>query len=490
MHYWINDIRADHRRQREGHDRALAARHALRPFDRRPGQRRLPDRHRRHHRRAPPDWPQPPRTRRGRTRSTTSGTPRVNSRGKYFNAPTRSSWRRASSARWPTSPAQTARPPRWALAGAQLTATKKFGYRTSYETGWWGDVKKYALDPNTGALPVDANGNPIERAGVVGRGATRRAGAAGTGLGHQPPDRDDQRSSATPRSPFRLANLSAAQQASLNAGWSHRDAHAHRRRPCSTILRGDKSNEGVGTTNFRVRSHILGDIVYSAAVPVGAPSQPYDDTGNPGYTAFARRKASRTPMVYVGANDGMLHAFIDSTPPPMPARKPGRSFPKALFSAGDPNDTTHTPSPEFQLGALELSRRRAFRFLVTSSTSTPRRASGTSISPTPTPTTPPTTGNDWRTMLVGGLGAGGRAVYALDVTTPVALTDTEADIASSKRVLWEFTDAEPGLRLRRADARQDEALTAGWRWSPPATTIRAARAILYVLNPKRRRIDS
>ena len=34
--------------------------------------------------------------------------------------------------------------------------------------------------------------------------------------------------------------------------------------------------------------------------------------------------------------------------------------------------------------------------------------------------TPPQTGNDWRTILVGGLGAGGRSVFALDVTTPIA----------------------------------------------------------------------
>ncbi len=45
---------------------------------------------------------------------------------------------------------------------------------------------------------------------------------------------------------------------------------------------------------------------------------------------------------------------------------------------------------------------------------------------------------------MGGLGAGGRAIYALDVTTPVAPTDTEARLASSGRVLWEFTDDNLG----------------------------------------------
>jgi type IV pilus assembly protein PilY1 len=79
------------------------------------------------------------------------------------------------------------------------------------------------------------------------------------------------------------------------------------------FLRGAKSNEGVKSTNFRVRAHTLGDIVASAAVPVGAPNQPYDDAGNPGYVAFKATNKTRTPAVYVGANDGLLHALDDSS---------------------------------------------------------------------------------------------------------------------------------------------------------------------------------
>ena len=79
--------------------------------------------------------------------------------------------------------------------------------------------------------------------------------------------------------------------------------------------------------------------------------------------------------------------------------------------------------------------------------------------------TPPTTGNDWRTILVGGLGAGGRAVYALDVTDPVAApppvvsSDTEATAAIESAV--GVHGSESGLRLRRADARQDVRLRLG-----------------------------
>ena len=53
-------------------------------------------------------------------------------------------------------------------------------------------------------------------------------------------------------------------------------------------------------------------------------------------------------------------------------------------------------------------------------------------------------GSDWRTILVGGLGKGGKSFYALDVTTPVASANTEADIIAAQKVLWEFTHADMG----------------------------------------------
>ena len=87
-------------------------------------------------------------------------------------------------------------------------------------------------------------------------------------------------------------------------------------------------------------------------------------------------------MVYVGANDGMLHAFIDSNT--VDAGKETWAFvPSALFTGGDPNDTAPHAVAQFQLGALSYRRRN--RVFSISSTSTPRHASGTSISRTPNP---------------------------------------------------------------------------------------------------------
>ena len=86
MYYWIRDIRPRIRRQGEGLARALAARHAVRPVDRRPRNDRLSERHQRDHRR---------HGRLAVLRGAGNGGPEaiddlwhaaVNSRGKYFNA--------------------------------------------------------------------------------------------------------------------------------------------------------------------------------------------------------------------------------------------------------------------------------------------------------------------------------------------------------------------------------------------------------------------
>jgi type IV pilus assembly protein PilY1 len=253
-------------------------------------------------------------------------------------------------------------------------------------------------------------------------------------------------------------------------------------------LRGDQSDEGVGTRNFRIRTHILGDIVYSSAVPVGAPNAPYLDTGtagspNPGYNAFKAAKASRAPTVYVGSNDGMLHAFDDTAA--YGGQETWAYVPMALFSSGDPNDTAHTASPAFQLGALAYRRGGiplySHKFYVNA---TPRvwdiDFANTNTS------TPPKSGNDWRTILVGGLGAGGRAVYALDVTDPVgppppaSSSDTEATAAA--KVLWEYTEGNLGYvfdapTLVKTYAYGWVVLVASGYNNP------GGKGFLYVLNP-------
>ena len=85
-----------------------------------------------------------------------------------------------------------------------------------------------------------------------------------------------------------------------------------------TYLRGNRSGE---TSGLRVRSSVLGDIINATPVAVGAPSQNYGHvlqdalTGRDfsaqatGYKQFQSDQARRPGVLYVGANDGFLHAF-------------------------------------------------------------------------------------------------------------------------------------------------------------------------------------
>ncbi len=64
----------------------------------------------------------------------------------------------------------------------------------------------------------------------------------------------------------------------------------------------------IGSGNYKVWK--LGDPIHSTPTVVGAPKARYDLAfGDPTYTAFYAKYRNRRQVVYVGANDGMLHAF-------------------------------------------------------------------------------------------------------------------------------------------------------------------------------------
>lgn len=212
--------------------------------------------------------------------------------------------------------------------------------------------------------------------------------------------------------PFRWTGLDTSQQSALNIDptTAATDTRGQER---LDFLRGNTE-----ITDFRVRSSALGDIVHSAPVYAGAPSFSYpndwDDaltTANDVtaedaalYSTFRASNKNRAPMVYVGANDGMLHGF-DAT--------------------NGQERFAYVPSPVFK----NLNKLTAPNYSHQSSY----------VDGSPTAVDAFTSGA-WRTLVAGGLRGGGQAVYALDVTTPPTASDTEATIAN--RVLWEFTDAQ------------------------------------------------
>lgn len=208
-----------------------------------------------------------------------------------------------------------------------------------------------------------------------------------------------------------------------NIGWS--DLGLGSKRPSWTTLgigkliaylRGNQSNEQKSGGEFRNRTSPIGDIINSTPEIVSSK----DDYGygywrfstspswkkqlGDSYVDYLKAKANNPkPTVYVGANDGMLHAFD--------ASKSGGREHFAFI-------------PSVALGRMGELANPAYvhRYTVDG--------------PIVSHDVPFNATSDWKTVLVTSTGAGGRSVSALDISDPGSFDDDS--------VLWELrgTDAK------------------------------------------------
>lgn len=274
----------------------------------------------------------------------------------------------------------------------RFSVTNRLFYSSYDSADWTGDVVRYnSVHKPDGSVTLTKKWSAQEKLPPEASRNIKVAGGAGaTGL------RD-----------FTYANLSPALQKVFNqnpdALGTVTDSRGTER---VEYLRGNRTREGEGQTDFRPRSSPLGDIVNSSPVMVGAPAYvPYladriDGTAGD-YWQFYEANAKRTELVYVGANDGMLHAFNADT---------GREEFAFIPSAVLPNLPRLT-GQGYKGGA--------HRFFV----------DGTPV--VRDVHIPGTDGKgEWRTVLIGTLRAGGKSLFALDITSP-----------SNIKLLWEISDA-------------------------------------------------
>ena len=215
-------------------------------------------------------------------------------------------------------------------------------------------------------------------------------------------------------------------------------------------LRGQRGHEDQpehALRLFRQRAHILGAAVNGSPLHVGQPPFRYADEN---YGEFRDVVAAgRRRMVYLPANDGMLHAFDARTGQERWAFLPSAVLPE-LWRLADNNWSND------------------FRFL----------HDGTPVAGDVCPMMPASRCNasQWRTILVGGLGAGGRAYYALDVTQP-----------DQPALLWQFDvgrEANLGLAMsrpiitKRRDGRWVVVIASGYANIDPGN----GRGMLFVLD--------
>ena len=259
--------------------------------------------------------------------------------------------------------------------------------------------------------------------------------------------RRDASASAPVAVPFRWASLSGAQQSALGSESVLQFVRGRTDLPGTRLrLRYDPSGQALAAP--------LGDIVDSEPRYVGPPGAAYGDAFNPGYEAFRSARAQRPGVLYVGANDGMLHAFdadIGATP--------GRAGGSELF-AYVPSFVFAGPTGPDADGLRALaSPNYAHRYYVNATPAAgdvdfARTFSATGRALAQVPANAPA---DWRSLLVSGLGKGGRGYFALDVTEPGAF-GTEAGAA--QKVLWEFSDPDMGFSFGLAQL----AKTRRWGW--------------------------
>ncbi len=227
--------------------------------------------------------------------------------------------------------------------------------------------------------------------------------------------------------PFQWGNLTSSQQAAIDNLDSSQNGDR------VNYLRGDTSNEvnSVGVGLFRNRDGILGDIIDSSPAWVGPPNLPYAQQwqdmlhgsssaptpeNSAPYAAFVKTYQPRQNVVYAGSNDGFVHGFrtgtFDATGNFSTTTNDGNEV--LAYMPGAVVNTIHTVTANSSGvidGTLDFSNTQyVHNFFVDG---------------------PPSTGDlfyagAWHSWLVGGLGPGGAAIYALDVTDPKQFAESNA----------------------------------------------------------------
>jgi type IV pilus assembly protein PilY1 len=304
-----------------------------------------------------------------------------------------------------------------------------FGYYDPQN--WTGSLTANSLVNTNGVLTINTTANwdgSCALTGVAAGATCATTGQAGpvtaqnwvTGSG----GRTILTWSGTAGIPLEWSNLSTAEQGALDAGDSSQTADRLQ------FLRGDPAEQIQNGGVYRNLDSVLADIIDSSSSWVGPPSKaifaayesPYNwgdklypsatmaENSGQSYSSYVSAEATRQNIVYVGANDGMLHGFSAG----------------AFDTTGTIYNTTTNTGQELLAympqGVLQNIHNASNSYL---DYANPQYGHAFSVDATPG------TGDlyyqsAWHSWVVGGLGPGGSEIYALDVTNPANFTETNA----------------------------------------------------------------
>lgn len=234
---------------------------------------------------------------------------------------------------------------------------------------------------------------------------------------------------------FDWANLSSTQQTALDSvAAGNGDASSD----ILDYIRGDQSNETNATPpgDYRERSNLLGAIIHSNPVYIDAPDAKFI---LPGYADFRSKSSTDTPSgqadratrIYVGSNDGMVHAFDAATGDEVWAYIPSMIIPDLDDLSVDGATFKYFVDGQLAEGDADFGASPLI---------------------------------EWHSLLVGGLGSGGKGIFALDVTDANLSSET-ANTGTDSKILWEKdgSDADIGYIHNKSQiARLPEIHSNSW----------------------------
>jgi type IV pilus assembly protein PilY1 len=315
-----------------------------------------------------------------------------------------------------------------ATSSPNITPTNNQIFSSTFRTNKWdGEVAARRIDPTTGnVLPtITWSAQALLDGKVSGSSDSRTIYLLDS-------------SAANKLKPFQWSNLTNSATGGLAAERPYFANKCPGLSQCPTLTSGDQTtaNDGSrlvgflrgqtqdevnnGNGAFRQRDHVLGDSVNATPAFVKDPQFNYADAVTPDYASFKSANATRQGVLYIAANDGMLHAFNGDNGQEMWAYVPRIVMPNLYKLATDNWDVKHAYSVD---GSPQI----ADVFI----------------------------GGAWKTYLVAGLDKGGRGFYALDVTDPF-----------NPKGLWEF--CSDSTLCANSDVNM------GYSFGPPVITKRAS----------------
>ncbi len=376
----------------------------------------------------------------------------VNGGGSYFSARTPESLARALTATVAQIRTANAAASASATSSQEPTAADNLLFASRYRSQYWdGDLEARRINLADGSVSATVEWSAASR------------------LAQRVRDNTDERQIYIPPVAgagqlrgFRWTELTAAEQAWFSEPCAAASAFSQ----CAALssaqrikagganlvnyLRGQRGLEdrpGNAERLYRQRDRLLGAPINAQPLHVGPPAFRYADAN---YASFRDEVAAkRKRMVYLAANDGMLHAFDALSGDEHWAFIPAGVLPQLARSA-------------------DVAFAGSFRYLL----------DGAPVASDICPSAPssPCTSQAWRTILIGGLGAAGREYYALDITDP-----------ERPAYLWRFSvadDSDLGYALgqpviaKRPDGRWVVALASGYNNVNPGS----GRGVLFILD--------